>query len=371
VHVRVADEVAVPAATAARLVSLDAFRGITMAGMTIVNNPGTWSAMYWPLEHAEWNGWTPTDLIFPFFLFIVGVSMTLSRQTLDAPAWRIARRAAVIVGCGAFLAGFPFFNPHRWRIPGVLQRIGVCYLMAAVIYRATPPRRRVMTLAVTTAVLLVGYWFALTRFGDLTAEGNVGASIDRALMGGHLWRTNWDPEGLLSTIPAIATTIVGILAGLWLKATEGQPRRRVGGLAIAGAALFIAGEIWGLSFPINKSLWTSSYVLLTGGAAALLLAVCIYAIDIRGFKRGSHPFVVLGGNALTLFVLSGLLAKSLILVKVPYGDRTVSLQWVIYERGFAWMASPKNSSLIFSLAFLAVMYLVCDVLYRRRLFIRA
>jgi predicted acyltransferase len=364
--------VVLPAAAGLRLVSLDVFRGITMAGMTIVNNPGTWSAMYWPLDHAEWNGWTPTDLIFPFFLFIVGVSMTLSRQTLGAPWWRLVRRALVIIGLGAFMAGFPYFNPAHWRIPGVLVRIGLCYLVAAFAFRWTANRRQAVVLSALFVALLVGYWYVLTRFGDLTPAGNIGARIDRALMGGHLWRRDWDPEGLLSSAPAVATTILGALAGLWIQSSA-TPMRKVVGLAAGGVMLFGAGLLWGASFPINKQLWTSSYVLLTGGAAAIGLAACIYFADIRGVTTWTRPFVVLGSNAIALFVVSGLVAKLLIIIKVPSGSdgARVSLQSALYQRGFAWMGSPVNTSLIYALVFLAFMYGICYELYRRRIFLKA
>jgi predicted acyltransferase len=354
------------AARAARLGSLDAFRGLTMAAMVVVNNPGSWSAMYWPLEHADWNGWTPTDLIFPFFLFIVGVSLTLSRRTLTAPAWRIAARGATIVGCGLFMAGFPFFNPAHWRIPGVLFRIGLCYLAAAFLFRWTRGRRQTVVLAAVTVGILVAYWFVLSRFGDLSPEGNIGAAIDRAVFGHHLWRARWDPEGLLSTAPAVASTVLGVFVGLWLQTT--QPiARKLTGLALAGFALFAAGAAWGVVFPINKQLWTSSYVLLTGGAAAILLAACIRVIDVGGAPAWSRPLVILGQNALTLFVVSGLIAKLMIIVKVG----GTSLQSVIYQHAFAWIASPKNASLAFSLVFLAVMYALCDVMYRKRIFLTA
>src|SRR5262245_38078332 len=167
------------ASVTGRLSSVDAFRGLTMAGMVIVNNPGTWDAVYWPLEHAAWNGWTPTDLIFPFFAFLLGVSLTLSMQTLTARPSRIVERGLLIICFGLAMAGFPSFNPGRWRIPGVLQRLGLCYLAAAFIYRRT---RRMEVLAGIVAVLLIGYWIVLVSFGDLTAEGNIGARIDRTLM---------------------------------------------------------------------------------------------------------------------------------------------------------------------------------------------
>jgi len=351
-----------------RLSSVDAFRGLTMAGMVIVNNPGTWDAIYWPLEHAEWHGWTPTDLIFPFFVFLVGVSLTLSRQTLAAPSSRILRRGLTIIGLGLFMAGFPFFNPHRWRIPGVLQRIGLCYLAAAFVYRRT---RRAAVLAGVVAALLIGYWIVLTTFGDLTPDGNIGARIDRALMGRHLWRATWDPEGLLSTVPAIATALLGIIAGLWLT-SDAAPERKVNLLALGGVAFVAAGQAFHYVFPINKQLWTSSYVLLTAGAAAILLAACMYLIDVRGAREWCRPLVVLGQNAITLFVVSGLVAKLLIIIPARARDGSAStVQGVIYERAFEWMGPEKVASLAYALVFLTLMYLLCHLMHKRGIFLRA
>ncbi len=350
---------------ATRLVALDAFRGLAMASMVIVNNPGTWSAMYWPLEHADWNGWTPTDLIFPFFLFIVGVSITLSRQTLNAPVWRLVRRALVLVALGLLLTAR--FDVHHWRFTGILPRIAFCYLAAALIYRLTvsssrrSAARAAVVVSAVTVVIVIGYWVVLTRFGDLTPEGNIGAAIDRRLFGPHLYRGGrWDPEGLLSSVPAIATTLLGVLTGLWLQTSE-TIERKVAVLAAAGSVLVITGQVWDRWLPINKNLWTSSYVLLTGGAAAVVVAACVYLIDIRGWRRWSYPLVVFGMNAITLFVVSGLIGKAFIVWK---------LQGPIYTHGFAWMASPKNASLIYSLVFLAVMYAVCEWMYRRRIFLK-
>jgi len=351
----------------ARLSSLDAFRGATIAAMVIVNNPGTWTAMYWPLEHAEWDGWTPTDLIFPFFLVIVGVSITLSRRTLNASSWRIVARGAVIVGCGLFMAGFPYFNPSHWRIPGVLFRIGLCYLAAAFAYRWTRGPRQVAWLLGASVAILIGYWVVLTRFGDLSPEGNIGAVIDRAVFGHHLWKDRWDPEGLLSTVPAVATTLFGVLGGIWLR-TPYTLSKRIAWMAAAGVLLFAAGTAWDVSFPINKQLWTSSYVLLTAGAAALLLAACIQLIDVWHVTAWSAPLVTIGRNALTVFVVSGLVAKAMILATVG-GE---SVQTIIYERGFAsWIAEPKNASLAYALVFLAAMYALCELMRRRGIFLRA
>jgi predicted acyltransferase len=362
------------AATAARtrLVSLDVFRGLTMAAMVVVNNPGSWSHVYWPLLHAEWHGWTPTDLIFPFFLFIVGISITLSRRSEN---WgRIVRRTAVIFALGLFLNGYPRFDLATWRIPGVLQRIAVCYLCAASAYRlAAGDRRRqgigLLMLAVALASL---YWLVMALVpapggaaGDLTPEGNVGAWLDRTILGGHLWRPRWDPEGLLSTLPAISTALLGVVAGLWL-GSAAPPHRKAAGLLIAGAASVALAYAWHPIFPINKNLWTSSFVALTAGAAAIVLACCYWVVDIRGSRAWTAPFVVLGSNAITLYVLSGLLADTLGIITV--GETPLSA-W-IHATVFVPLAAPKTASLLYALANLAVLFVPLLWMYRRRLFLR-
>ena len=364
--------VPVPAA-ATRLVSLDVFRGLTMAGMVIVNNPGDWGHVYWPLLHAEWNGWTPTDLIFPFFLFIVGVAITLSKRT--ASVGSILKRGAVIVAVGLFLAGYSRFDLSHWRIPGVLQRIALCYTAAALLYRA---KRSANVLATVACALMLAYWAAMTLIpvpggvaGDLTAGHDLGSYIDRALMSGHTWRTTWDPEGLLSTIPAIATTLLGTLAGLWM-ASDVPPRRKAGALAVAGIAAIAVGEIWNLKFPINKNLWTSSYVMFTGGAAALFLALCYWLIDVKGWRGWTKPFVVLGVNALALFAFSALLVKTMARITTTGADGSVmsSSRW-IYVTLFAPYFAPKNASLLYAIANLALLYLVLLWMYRRKIFLKA
>jgi len=263
-----------------RLVSLDVFRGMTMAAMVIVNNPGDGSHVYWPLEHAAWNGWTPTDLIFPFFLFIVGVAITLSRRNA---AWgTIVRRGALIIAIGWALALYPHFDFARWRLPGVLPRIGVCYMAAAALFKvslstrraATARRSQALVLTAIAVGLCVAYWFWMTHVptpagltGDLSPDGNWGAHIDRAVFGtSHLWSVSetWDPEGILSSFPAIATVLLGVFAGRWIRG-ERAPAERAVGLFFAGNVLMVAGLVWNWAFPINKNLWTSSYVLFTGG----------------------------------------------------------------------------------------------------------
>jgi predicted acyltransferase len=368
-----------------RLLSLDVFRGITIAAMVLVNNPGTWTAVYRPLTHAEWHGWTPTDLVFPFFLFAVGVSITLAlgrrRSAGDLPGHltgRVIRRAAIIFGLGLVLnvtAAVAFGSGiETIRVMGVLQRIALTYLVAALLFLWSGWR----TQAAVAAALLLGYWALLTLVpvpgfgaGDLGKEGSLAAWLDRLLLGRHIWRGGkvYDPEGLLSTLPAIATTLAGVLSGHWLVSTRSLARR-VGGLALAGALALAAGLVWGAWFPINKSLWTSSYALFAAGAAALGLAACGWAVDLAGFRRWARPFVVLGTNALALFFLSTLCAVLLLAIHVASGDARVTLHALLYQRLFASWAAPVNASLAWAAAYLIVWVGVMELLYRRRLFIR-
>jgi len=368
----------VTAETTSRLISLDVFRGLTMAAMVIVNNPGDWGNVYWPLLHAEWHGWTPTDLIFPFFLFIVGASITLSRRSLGVGA--IVRRAAIIFALGLFLNGYPRFDLASWRIPGVLQRIAICYLCAALVYRATaggPRRRQGIVIATTATLLAIGYWLIMMLVpppggtgGDLSPEGNLGAWLDRALMTEHLWRPGWDPEGLLSTVPAISTTLFGIVAGLWLGSSE-APGRKATGLLAAGVAALAAGQLWNVVFPINKNLWTSSYVMFTAGAASLLLAFCYRIIDVKGWRSWTMPLAVLGTNAITLYVVSGLLVDTLALIRVDSTDGTsMAVSRYIYLEYFTPLAAPKNASLLYALTHLAGLFLLLAWMHRRRIFLR-
>jgi predicted acyltransferase len=366
-----------PAAPATRLVALDVVRGITMAAMVIVNNPGDWSHVYWPLRHAVWDGWTPTDLIFPFFLFIVGVSITLSRKT---GSWSgIVRRTAIIFALGLFLNLYPRFDFGTLRVPGVLQRIAVCYGIAAIAFRATAGdrRRQGIVLALTAGALMIAYWLVMTLVpapggvaGDLSRAGNLAAWLDRTLMPGHTYTPQYDPEGLLSTVPAVATTLLGCVAGLWLTAPVPQSRK-VTGLAAAGVSGVLVGYAWNAVFPINKALWTSSYVALTAGLALLLLALCYWVIDVRGWRAWTRPFVILGSNAITLYVLSGLLVDTLGIVRVPRpeGQPVAASTW-IYSHLFAPMASPYNASLLYACAHLAVLFVVLAWMYRRKIFLR-
>jgi len=377
-----------------------------MAAMVIVNNPGDWGNVYAPLLHAPWHGLTPTDWIFPFFLFIVGVSIPLARRS-SASVGTIARRAALIFALGMLLALYPRFDFATVRIPGVLQRIAVCYLAVALFHRwvaqafrpANTARPIIITLAVAVTVLL-GYWALVFR--DLTPEGNLGAAIDRAIFGSHLWRQSrtWDPEGLLSTMPAIATTLTGLVAG-YVLTSECSSREKLRTLLLGALASLAIGYAWSFVFPLNKSLWTSSYVLVTSGLAGLLLAALHWALDDDGWRRPSgdgwrrpsgdgwrrpsgdgwrrplglrlpaHPFMILGRNALLLFVVSGFLAKTLALVRVDNGvGGTMALSRWIYVSWFAPFASPKNASLMYAFANLAVLFVLLWLLHRRRWYFR-
>jgi predicted acyltransferase len=376
----------VPTSAPVRLQSLDVFRGVTMAAMVIVNNPGDWGHVYAPLLHAEWHGCTPTDLVFPFFLFIVGFAVTLSRKS---GRWvSLLRRALTIIALGWFLHGFPWFNLAKLRIPGVLPRIGLCYLAAASLYHVCATRgaglsqeaRDRMTAkvaAAAAAMLLLGYWAILMLVpggsgtpGDLTPEGNLAAVIDRALLSGHIYRPHYDPEGLLSTLPAIGTTLLGVLTGLWFRSAPTLEKKAIG-LAVGGAVLAAIGLAWGQVFPLNKALWTSSFAVYTAGLGAVLLAACIWFVDIRGWRRVAYPFVVLGTNAIALYVLSGLIARTLGLVKLTGGDGVVrSLKTVIYDGLFVPLASPINASLLFAIANLVVLYGVLWVMYKRGIFLK-
>jgi predicted acyltransferase len=367
-------------ALAGRMVSLDVFRGLTIAGMILVNNPGTWAHIYDPLEHAAWHGWTPTDLIFPFFLFIVGVSIALAlgkRADAGGPRrdlyLKIARRALIIFGLGLVLSGFPFFDLATIRIPGVLQRIAVCYLIASFIFLWTGWRGQVLT----AAALLLFYWALLMLVpapgyaaGDLSAEGSLPSYVDRTLLAGHIWKPLYDPEGILSTIPAVATTLCGVLTGRLLRSPL-SPHEKTSAMFVAGAALVVAGWVWNFWFPINKSLWTSSYVLLTAGLGLQLLALCYWLVDIQGYRRWTKPFVVYGTNALAVFFLSGVFARLLTLIKFTRADgKQVDLKRIIYENAFASWASPLNASLAFAVCFVLLWLGLMWVLYSRKIFIK-
>jgi len=371
-----------------RLVSLDVFRGISIAGMILVNNPGSWSHVYPPLEHAEWHGWTPTDLIFPFFLFIVGVAMTYSFGKMFEKGIpkseiykRVFKRSALLFGIGLFMAIFPVvrFDPLRlydfssMRIMGVLQRIALCYLFASIIYLEF---RKVRAQVFWMIGLVAGYWLVMTTIpvpghgtGDLSREGNLAAYIDQLVMADHLWKPGWDPEGLLSTIPAIGTTLLGLLTGKLLRSQQSD-KDKVIQMFLYGNLGLVAGLIIDLWFPINKGLWTSSYVLFTGGFALHFLAICYWFVDMKGYRKWTKPFEVYGLNALAVFVLSTLVAKLMYVIPIYTSSGQTTIKELIYDNLFLPIADPVNASLMFAICYILFWLWIMWIFYKRKIFIK-
>jgi predicted acyltransferase len=362
-----------------RLSSLDAFRGITIAGMIVVNNPGSWKHVYAPLRHAQWNGWTPTDLVFPFFLFIVGISVSLALSkrmaqgdSLSSLYIKIFKRSLILFALGMLLRLLFRFNFEHLRIPGVLQRIAVCYMISALIFSKVGAKGR----AAIALFLLVGYYL-VSRFvpvpghgpGVLTYEGNLCGYIDSKLLAGHLYRPHFDPEGILSTFPAIATTLLGTLAGDWLRSSRAV-LQKAGGLLLSGTVLTASGLLLHPFFPINKQLWTSTFVLFTAGAALLFLGLCFILMDGFGWKKWAYPFLVLGANAIFVYVGSTVMVKLLLEIEVSGGQGQVSLYSFIYDHLLVPVAGNLNGSLLFPLLLLLIWVLIMVPFYRKRIFIR-
>ena len=365
---------------AERLHSLDVFRGVAIAGMILVNNPGLWRPTYAPLQHAEWDGCTPADLIFPFFLFIVGVAVTLSFAAHDRQGEsrrrlfrKVFRRTLILFALGIVVNGFPGFDWSEIRIPGVLQRIALCYLLASIAVLTMDLRGQVAT----TLLLIIGYWVAMKvvpwpghRSGLLKPGRNLAAYLDHALLHGHLLRPRWDPEGILSTLSATATTLAGVLTGRWLRAAR-TPLVRVAVLVAAGTLCTALGLVMGHWFPINKNLWSSSYVVFTAGVALNCYAVCYWVVDIWQYRRWTMPFVIYGINAILAYLLSTLMEKLLILWKVARPDGSmVSVHHYLVEGLLLPFLSPINASLAYAVASVLFWLGIMTVLYRRRIFLK-
>ncbi len=442
-----------------RLVSLDVFRGMTIAGMVLVNNPGTWSTIYGPLKHADWHGITPTDYVFPFFLFIVGVAIPIAFSKRIAAGitrdvyYKIFTRSLLIFALGLVMSAIPFFNfndttiPYAvkilimlgysaamffylwdkakvalivaivtagivtmfWlagyvvvpynvgtmRIPGVLQRIAVCYLIVSIIYLHTSWRQQ----ALIGAALLLGYWLLMTVIPVPGCEVttiddkacNLAAWLDRTIITeAHMWRSAkvFDPEGILSTIPALVTCLSGVLTGTWLnRKSDGFSRlpdknsegvsltakvETASGLFFAGTIALAIGWSWSLVFPLNKALWTSSYVIYTTGLALLTLAVCYWLIDIKQMKWWTKPFVIFGVNALALFIFSGIFARLLGMIRVASHEagKEISFQQWIFDNFFLSWAEPINASLAYAVTFILFWLFLMWLLYRKNIFIK-
>jgi predicted acyltransferase len=369
-----------------RLLSLDLFRGATIAAMILVNNPGDEAVAYWPLLHAEWNGWTPTDLIFPFFLFIVGVSMAFSFSSrVERGESRphllnhVLKRGVILFTLGMFLNGFPnHYQLSAWRVWGLLQRIAVCYVVSAILGLWTG--RRGQTIAIVSC--LVGYW-VMMRFVPVPGFGvpthdiplldpdrNLVAWLDRKLLMGHLYEVTRDPEGVLSTIPAIATSLLGLLTGQWLRSGRSAHAKALG-MAAFGVIGLAAGEILATWFPTNKKLWTSSYVIFTAGFALVCLAACYWILDVNRWRRWATPLLVFGMNAIAAYVFAGMVAHVIGRLEVHLADgSTATWQEAIYQRLFSGLASPPNASLVYAIVFVAICWAAMWVLYRRRIFLK-
>lgn len=357
-----------------RLLSLDVFRGITIAAMILVNNPGSWSAVYSPLLHATWHGCTPTDLIFPFFIFIMGVAIVLSKPKTGKERGpimvKILKRTLYLFLIGLFLNGFPFFDLGSIRIPGVLQRISIVFLVCASMHHMVSERKQLLT----GAGLLIIYCLLMLvvpvpGFGPANLEKgtNLAAWLDSLILDGHMWRVSktWDPEGILSTMPAIVTGLFGMMIGRILFKSENKQEAIIKLFVIANISI-VAGLAWDLFFPINKSLWTSSYVLYTGGLATHFLTVTYWFLDVRKSKLWvTFPSVVYGMNAIAVYTLSGVLATSLYLIEIG-GESMSSLIFKFFNQ----FLSPINASLTYALVIVGICYLFNLILYRKKIFIK-
>ena len=362
-----------------RLMSLDALRGFTIAAMILVNNPGSWSHIYAPLEHARWDGLTPTDLVFPTFLLIMGVSIAIALtnrkargSTTLALVAKILWRSIVIFSLGLALNGFPNYNLETLRIPGVLQRIAVCYLGGSLIFMACGPRLQILLIPI-----LLGLYTAIMRFvevegfapGDLTRAGNVAAYLDRLCLAGHIYKTDYDPEGVLSTLPALATTLIGMWAGRRLSSGL-RGSQEVGGLIVASIIALGCGYVWATVIPINKALWSGPFVLVSAGYALLALGIAHRLIDLNGKRRWATPFVIFGVNPIAAFVLSGLTARLIAMELIPKDATKVAFKPVLYETLFTPHLSPVNASLAWATSYVVFWLLIMTIFYRYKIIIK-
>ncbi|MFL0646617.1 acyltransferase family protein [Cylindrospermopsis raciborskii UAM/DH-BiRr] len=373
-----------------RLISLDVFRGLTIAMMIIANMAGVVPDVYPFLSHAPWNGCTPTDLVFPFFLFIVGVAMSfsLSKYSLESKLdnlvyFNLCRRAVILFTLGLLINGFwnqgvGSFDLQSLRVMGVLQRIGLAYLFASLIVLKLPEK----TQWALAGILLIFYWLTMMYIpvpdygaGMLTQEGNFGAFIDRLIIAkphlyaGDGFNFRGDPEGLFSTIPAIVNVLFGYFAGQWIRKSTINSHTSMD-LVLWGLCSLVVGMIWDGLFPINKKLWTSSYVLFSTGWGLVFLAACYDLIEVRKIKRWSKGFEIIGLNAIALFVASVFLIKVTVKLKIGEGDNAISVYNWIYRNLFASWVGNTNGSFLFALATLSLWYGLAFFMYRQRWFIK-
>jgi predicted acyltransferase len=361
-----------------RILSVDFLRGLTVAFMIFVNSPGSWEYVFPWFAHSKWNGCTPTDLVFPFFLFIVGISVCLSlapiqfKPVTTALIVKLFKRAGILFLLGLLLNGFPYYHLDTLRIPGVLQRIAIVFLVCAFVFLYTSARFQLVLViimllvywAVIAGIPMPGTWCTL----PMEPGTNIAAWVDRLLLNNHVWSQTkpWDPEGVLSTIPAIASGLIGLLAGVLMRKEENEQKKTIG-LFIAANLLLLLGITWNEFFPINKSLWTSSYVLYTSGIALHVLALSYWIIDVRKHQRFVKPFLVFGSNAITAYIISEVLEACWNLVPV---SQHVSIKAWVYEHLYASWLNPYLASHIMALSFVLLIYLPVYGLYRKRIFIK-
>lgn len=359
-----------------RIVSLDAFRGIAIAGMFLVNNPGTWNAVYPPLAHAKWNGWTFADTIYPSFLFIVGVSMMISfakRRAQEVSrrhlAWQIIRRSSMIFGVGLLMHSV-HYNLATLRIPGVLQRIALCYAAAGFIALGTTLKGQIGWIL----GLLTSYWLMMKLIpvpgigtGVLEPGQNLATYVDNLVLSGHSWQP-WDTEGIVPTLPAIATTLFGVLAGHLLLSSRSKEAKSLW-LGVGGILLISLGLMLDVWLPINKSIWTSTYSIFMAGVSSVAFAALYWIIDIREYKRWASPLVTLGMNAIALYVLAGALNSLLIIGWPTHGGTPQNTKIFLFE-SFLQLADPVNASFLFAFTFLLAMYVIAVIMKRMRWFVR-
>ena len=376
-----------------RLLSLDAFRGITIAAMILVNTPGSWGYVYAPLRHADWHGWTLTDLIFPFFLFIVGVAMTFSIQTLIGVDFKseiykkVIKRSVILFLLGVLLNFYPFgipFTSDGWsnfsfssiidtfldiRIMGVLQRIALCYLFTSIMIIHLTRRDQFYA----AFGLLAIYAIAILLYGHLTLEDNLARTIDLAIFSpANMYSVRgipFDPEGLFSTIPAIVTTLSGVFVGNLLRGHL-SPKEKATQLVLWGLAGILLGNGLNILIPINKQLWTPSYVFLTSGWACLILALFYWLMDIKKTNLWAKPFIVFGSNSLFLFFASGILVRTLFRFKIATEETTLSLYSWLYNSFFVPWAGELNGSLFFAITWILLWLGVLWLFYVKKIFIK-
>lgn len=364
-----------------RILSVDIFRGITIAAMILVNTPGTWEHVYAPFLHAPWHGLTPTDLIFPFFLFIVGMSITFAytakkQRGITGDVYKkIISRTLKLILLGLFLTAFTIHFPFieklaTLRIPGVLQRIGVVFFIASLLFLNFNWK---VLLGIFIGILIL-YWFLLTQIPIngaaplLTIDSNLPAVIDlNVLTSNHTYKPNYDPEGILSTLPSIATSIFGMFLGMILLNKTSEPKRKLIKIIGIGVITLIIGYSWSQIFPLNKALWTSSFVLVTGGWACLVYAVIYYFADILGKSAWGMPAVIFGSNAITVYFLASFISTCFYMIELPNGQ---SIHGFLYGLLSSVITIPKLSSLIYAVFVILFYYGVARFLYKKQIFIK-